>query len=254
MTADEYVRGVLAKYAVQRGPESPAEQLGAEVAGPIRAWAGPQLSRLTFSGSYAKHTGVAGVADVDIFVSLKADTQGTLMELYESLFRLADARGWGPRRQNVSIGVTLGGTRADLVPGRVQTRYRNYHSLYVRKRDSWTQTNVALHTDTVLRSGRLDEIRAVKIWRRLQGLDFFPSLHLELFVIQALSGRSKTTLAANVLHAVRAIRSSLITTRIVDPANSNNVLSDLMTDSEQEFVVRAAGRAAAEPYWENIIS
>ncbi len=208
MTSDEYVRRVLAKYAVQSGPQSPAERLGGEVAGPLRTWAGSQLNALEYSGSYAKGTGVAGVADVDIFISLKADTTGSLKELYESLFRLAQAQGWSPRRQNVSVGITLGGTRADLVPGRVQAGYQNYHSLFVRKRDSWTQTNVALHIDTVRKSGRVDEIRAIKIWRTLQGLDF-PSLYLELFVIQVLAGRSKTDLAENVLYALGALRTAL---------------------------------------------
>lgn len=87
----------------------------------------------------------------------------------------------------------------------------------------------------------------------LQGLEF-PSLYLELFVIKALSGRSKAALAANVLHALRAIGDSLSSTRIIDPSNTNNVLSDLLSKSERETVARAAARAAAEPYWEQIIS
>lgn len=88
-----------------------------------------------------------------------------------------------------------------------------YNSLYsLAQRDSWTQTNVSLHVSTVHNSGRLREIRAVKIWRMLHGLDF-PSLYHELFVIDALSGRSRTSLGDNVLHALRTIGSSLASTR-----------------------------------------
>lgn len=193
-----------------------------------------------------------GFSDVDIFVSLKSDTPGTLKELYGNLYRFAEQQGWSPRHQNVSVGVTINGTRGDLVPGRMQAGYQNYHSLYLRKRDSWTQTNVALHVQTVHDSSRLREIRAVKIWRYLHSLDF-PSLYLELFVIQTLSGRSRSTLAKNVLHALRVIGTSLSTTRVEDPSNSNNVLSDDLTRQAKETIASLALKSSREPYWGQII-
>ena len=253
MTHDQYVESILEKYAVPRGPSSPAEQLGAVVATPLRTWAGPQLNALEYSGSYVKETGVHGVSDVDVFISLKSNTTNTLKELYVSLFSLAQNQGWSPRQQNVSIGITVNGTKGDLVPGKVQSGHQNYHSLYLRKRDSWTQTNVALHVDTVRGSNRLREIRAVKIWRFLHGFDF-PSLHLELFTIQALSGHSRTSLANNVLHALRTIGASLASTRIVDPANTNNVVSDDLTKAEKEHIASRAAQSAREQYWKDIIS
>lgn len=252
MTGDQYVETVLAKYAVPRGPTSPAERLGATVAGPLRTWAGQQLNALQYSGSYAKETGVHGISDVDVFISLKSDTNGTLQEIYEKLFSLAQTNGWSPRRQNVSVGVTVNGTRGDLVPGRVQAGYQNYHSLYLRKGSSWTQTNVTLHIDTVRSSGRAQEIRAIKIWRMLRGLDF-PSLYLELFTIQALSGRSHSSLADNVLNALRTIGSSLVSTRIQDPANTNNILSDDLTHAEKENIASLAAQSARQQYWKDII-
>jgi hypothetical protein len=252
MTPDQYVESVLDKYQVPHGPTSAAEQLGLIVAGPIRAWAGQQLNEMRYSGSYAKETGVRGISDVDVFVSLKADTTNSLKDLYEGLHTVALQQGWSPRRQNVSIGVTVNGTRGDLVPGKVQAGYQNYHSLYLRKKNTWTQTNVALHTQTVSGSGRLREIRTVKIWRLLRGLDF-PSLYLELFTIQALGGRSQYTLASNVLHALHVIESSLANTRIEDPANTNNVLSDELSNAEKQHIASLAEGSAKEPYWGRII-
>lgn len=139
MTADQYVESVLAKYQVPRAPTSPTERLGAIVVGPLRTWAGQQLNALEYSGSYATETGVHGVSDVDVFISLKADTTNTLKEIYDSLYSLAQTQGWSPRQQNVSVGVTVNSTRSDLVPGKVQAGYQNYHSLGLRKRDSWTR-------------------------------------------------------------------------------------------------------------------
>ena len=101
-------------------------------------------------------------------------------------------------------------------------------------------------------SGRLREIRAVKIWRFLRGLDF-PSLYLELFTIQALAGCSPTTLADNVLRTLRTVGTSLTSTRIEDPANTNNVLSDDLTSQEKEQIARLAVQSAREQYWEKVI-
>ena len=252
MMPDQYVETILAKYAVPRGPTSLAEQLGATVAGPLSTWAGQKLNGLWYSGSYAKETGVRGISDVDVFISLKSDTKETLKELYETLVSLAQRNGWSPRRQNVSVGVTVNGTRGDLVPGKVQAGDQNYHSLYLRKRDSWTQTNIVLHVDTVRNSDRLKEIRVAKIWRMLHGFDF-PSLYLELFAIDALSGRSRLTLAENVLHVLRTVGSSLSSTRIVDPANTNNILSNDLTQAEKQRIAAQATLSAREQSWLRII-
>src|SRR5262249_19716746 len=161
----------------------------------------------------------------DLFISLKSDTKQTLKELFDAVMQLAQDNRWSPRAQNVSVGITINDTKADLVPGKVQAGFRDYHSLCNRKRSSWTQTNVALHIKTVRDSGRVREIRAVKTWKALHGVDW-PSLYLELFTINALAGRSRTALADNVLHVLRAAGASLTSTHIVDPSNSNNVISE----------------------------
>lgn len=252
MTPDQYVEAILAKYAVARGPDSAAEQLGAAVAGPIRTWAGQQLDALQYSGSYSKETGVRGISDVDVFISLKSDTTNTLREIYNGLYQLAQWQGWSPRAQNVSVGVTVNSTRGDLVPGKVQAGYQNYHSLHLHKRDSWTQTNVTLHIDTVRNSGHVREIRSLKTWRLLRNLEW-PSLYLEMFTIRALSGRSRSVLADNVLHALRAVGNSLTSTRIEDPANTNNVLSDDLSAQEKQRIASLAAQSVQEPSWGMII-
>ena len=92
----------------------------------------------------------------------------------------------------------------------------------------------------------------MKIWRFLHSLDF-PSLYLELFTIETLSGRSQSTLAENVLFALRTNGTSLASTRIEDPSNTNNVLSDDLTKQEKERIAGLAAQSAREPYWEQII-
>ena len=54
-------------------------------------------------------------------------------------------------------------------------------------------------------SGRTEEIRVLKLWRRQKGIEF-PSFYLELTVINALSGRRSGELAANVWTAFAYLR------------------------------------------------
>lgn len=252
MSADQYVENILAKYAVQVGPHSAAERAANAVAPAIRQWAGQWLNELRYSGSYAKGTLISIGTDVDLFISLSSTTPGTLAEIYEGLYNLASSQGWQPRRQNVSIGITYGNVTLDLVPGKAQAGYQNYHSIYVSKRRSWTQTNVSLHVETVVNSGRAREIRAIKIWRTLHKLDW-SSFYLELFIIDTMKYKPRDQLASNILAALRAITDSLPTTRIVDLANTNNVISDDLTGAEKSRISVQARTSVNAPNWTNIL-
>jgi hypothetical protein len=135
---DDYLRRLLHKYAVPTGPYSPAEQARRVVAPVLSSWAGPDLLAVTPSGSYAKGNAVLGSADTDLFISLSSTR--TLNNLYTGLFAKALLEGWSPRKQNVSVGVNVGGAKVDLVPGRLHPGSSSDHSLYRSKQDTWTKT------------------------------------------------------------------------------------------------------------------
>ena len=70
--------------------------------------------------------------------------------------------GYAPKRQNVSINVRVGAYDVDLVPGKHQGYPGDDHSLYRRRGDTWTKTNVRTHTNHVLAAGRLSETRVLE--------------------------------------------------------------------------------------------
>src|SRR5438445_278154 len=61
-------------------------------------------------------------------------------------------KGYAPTRQNVSINVRVNSYSVDLVPGKRQNSYGDDHSLYRRKADTWTKTNVVTHINHVTRA------------------------------------------------------------------------------------------------------
>ncbi|MBF3882732.1 nucleotidyltransferase [Burkholderia pseudomallei] len=248
--ADSYLAGLLAKYKVG---DVCVRAVASQIVYPcIAQWAGAYLVEATYSGSIAKGTANSCSTDMDIFISLSAQTPETLKEIFGKLYQAAQGWGWNPRQQNVSIGVTVDGLSVDLVPGRQQAGYKNWHSLYHRRGDIWRQTNVAMHIDTVRQSGRTGEIRLMKLWRHLAGLEF-PSFYLELCVLEALRGHPQGQLAANLSLALEWLHANLETRRIMDPANTANCISDDLTLAEKGVIARAAGVARARRYYSDFV-
>lgn len=249
MTGDEYLIGILQKYA--------ANAAGAEAAGqfiyPVLAkWGNSYLNNAEFSGSHSKGTAISIGTDADIFLSLSSTTTETLAVIYQTLFNAVTNAGYMARKQNVSIGVTVNGYSIDLVPGRRQSQFGNDHSLYRNKANSWTLTNVAKHIAYVQGSGRINEIKILKVWRQLHGLEF-PSFFLEMAVIDALAYARTGNLAANVLTVLDHIRDKIRTVRYIDPANTNNVVSDDCTATEKIAIAAQAANSRAQQSWGRIV-
>ena len=251
MTPDDYVKSVVAKYAIPAGHRQQVELAAQDVYPCISAWAGPHLQRVQYSGSFAKGTAVRGGTDVDLFVSLKTSMGGPMRDLYNNLYSALATWRFRPRQQNVSIGLTVRGLSVDVVPARRHAGTGQDHSLYRHRTGTWTKTNVDRHIQIVRDSGRIDEIRATKIWRRLHGLEF-PSIYLELVVIRALS-RQRNGLAVNFLTVLEWLSNHIQNTAILDPANTENVISDDLNANERNAVVTRAAWSLRQPNWGQII-
>lgn len=174
----------------------------------------------------------------------------------------SDRERWGGEKQ----------TAVDLVPGRLRSPSLSDsqfsksarpgaagseigtgdHTLYWRKKDSWVLTNVAEHLRVVTGSGRAQEIRALKIWRERQRLDF-SSFYLELTVIDALWGRRGQGLAENVRRVLQYLADDFPRARVVDPANPHNVISDSYGPEEKRAIAMAARKALGMRRWQQVL-
>ena len=220
MTPDEYLQGILNREAVNTGIFSPVRGVHTVLDPIIREWAGNRLLSMHPSGSFMK---------------------GTANKRY------------APTRQNVSINVRINGYSVDLVPGKRQNSYGNDHSLYRRKACTWTKTNVVTHINHVIGAGHLAESRVIKLWRNQKGLDF-PSFYLELTVIDALSQQFFGTLSDNVWKIFQYLRDRFSIARVVDPANTNNIISDDLSAAERTRIKAAAEQALKASNWSEIVT
>ena len=75
----------------------------------------------------------------------ESSVSNTLKEIYNSLFTFLQNKGYILSKQNVSINILINGYSVDLVPAKRQDAQSVDHSLYRRKADTWTKTNVNKH-------------------------------------------------------------------------------------------------------------
>lgn len=253
MTADEYLQSLISKYRASTGQGSPAYSAGNEVYPIIQQWAGEQLREVRFSGSNAKGTAIRGTTDVDLFISLKNGTQETLKQIFDMLFNRMRDNGYpDARKQNVSIHVNHKGIDMDLVPAVHLGGNTEDHWLYVNKANrERTKTNVNDHVELVRNSGRVNEIIVTKIWRKNHNLDF-PSFYLELAVIEALKYK-RSGLAEHFLAILDYLSNGFASARFVDPANTNNIISDDLTDAEKKCIASQAGQSRRQQSWGGIV-
>ncbi len=251
VSADEYLRAILNRECVDTGPASPVRGVQATLTPIIRKWAHDTLLGVIPSGSFAKGTANNSGTDIDLFISLSQDVTETLKVIYNKLFGRMQEAGYSPTRQNVSIHIKVNGYDVDLVPAKRQG-FGDDHSLYRRRADTWTKTNVVKHINYVANGGRLEETRLVKLWRNQKGVDF-PSFYLELTVINALAGVYGGSLGDRVWKVFHYLRDSFLSARVVDPANTGNIISDDLTAAERGTVKAAAERALAAKDWGEIV-
>jgi hypothetical protein len=258
MSADQYLAHILQREAVDIGPQSPALSVSATLTPILQTWGGQYFLQASPSGSFAKGTAIRSGTDIDIFISLAEETPETLREVYYLLKKRMIEVGLEPKEQNVSLKVRISGCDVDLVPGKRQHWFNTDHSLYRRKANTWTKTNVDTHIKHVRGGGWLSETRILKLWRNQKQLDF-PSFYLELTVMNALGLHDAaaalflSSVSANVVKALEYLRDKFAGVRVIDPANTNNIISDDLTVAEKT-AIRVAAARALQGTWAEFVS
>jgi hypothetical protein len=248
---EQYLYSILGREAVDTGIFSPPYRVQAALRPALIAWGHRYLVDVTPSGSFAKGTANRSGTDIDLFISVSEDTPDTLESIYHTLSNQMAQRGYVTRHQNVSVRISVGSLKVDLVPARRQSWLSADHSLYHRKSKSWRKTNIAEHVKLVASSGRQSEIRLLKLWRDQREIEF-PSFYLELVVIEALRARWTSNIAACMLCVLDYLATDFVEGRFVDPSNSNNILSDELTQQEKLTIQRYA-RLSLSQAWSQFV-
>ena len=250
--SDEYIRSIISKHNLPAGKDIKTKKALEELTPIIRRWAGNVLENVRPIGSFAKETGVTGSSEIDLLVSLNVHTGGTLKDLSDNLFSYLQANNFYPQRKEYSIRLIFLNTSVELFLSRSPTAGSTNNVLYNNITNTCFETKTQTHTDLILKSNRVEEIQAIKIWRNITGLKF-PTLYLELTVLNALFNRKKNRLEKNFLNVMDYLMEGFLEYTVTDPANPKNIISDLLAIEEKNAVAVAAKIARNQADWSNIL-
>ena len=224
----------------------------------IREWAMGCIvnNNLILSGSKAKGTAISLSSDYDVFVPLVVGTvigennDTTLEDLYNNLYNFFKEKQYNVKKQNVSIKVILSNgisqLKVDVTPGRKEDSPYNYNNYWLycnRGEKNRVKTNIKVHIDKVKESKRINEIKLLKILRSLYNIDF-PSIYLECLLIYKILKYKNTGddyLVNNLWHILEELSRDVnnpLFERLEDPAKTNNILSNLLSDPEKEAIIK----------------
>jgi hypothetical protein len=197
--------------------------------------------RIYYGGSYAKRTMIAAQFDLDLVVYFPRATPQSPRDLYASVEDRLRGAGHHVLRHNVALRLQYTpGWHIDVVPGRALDDSYEYADLWSADRGATRQTSLKRHIE-LARNGNRDLIRLLKLWRR-RHLAPIPSFALELIAARATDFRDALQLLANLEHL-----------RLVDPANSNNIVTDDLHPTRKQHTADLAVRSLNETSLDRVI-
>jgi hypothetical protein len=180
--------------------------------------------RFYYAGSYGKRTMIRASFDLDIVIYFPPTERMSLRDIYCSVYETLSMAGYKINPKTVSLQLPYeGGFHIDVVPGRAQDYTYRYATLYKNGEDSTMQTSLKVHIETIRDSDTRPIIKLLKLWKVRHSLDW-KTFALEQTVIRALKGQHKDDYSVCLIKVFEFIRDNILNIRIVDPANSNNII------------------------------
>lgn len=239
MTVAEYLESLLDEEKIDDTDKEKTKKKRDEVETAIREEFGDKVKTVKYSGSIAKHTAINSSKDLDLAIHFKKESFDTLKEMYEDVFDFLDDN-YNVRKQKVSIGLT--DFDVDVVPGRridEEDDSNNDVFLYQSDDDSRIKTNIEKHKSHITESGCRNVIKLMKIWRNKRNVKF-KSFAMELLVIQALEDSTTTGLKDRTKEVLEYIVDNVEDINLIDPANSNNNVADVIEYHKKLFMKTTA--------------
>jgi hypothetical protein len=132
------------------------------------------------------------------------------------------------------------------------------HTLYQPEDGKILETSILLHTDDAQVAARAAETKLLKIWFDQQGIQW-PAIYVDYLVPTKLLANikpEKDTLSLNFMHMIRQVAKrdfNPLLEEFEDPANNENLLSELMSDQDKRIAIKAAQRALMARTIEDVI-
>jgi hypothetical protein len=253
MTAQQYLSALLAQQELTEAELNALRELRDRIQGQLSVLEGNP--RFYYAGSFGKKTMIRERYDLDIVMYWPSTVNYTIKGIYDAVGKVLRNNWQYVNSKTVSWELPFqGGFHIDIVPGRALDAQFKEANLYRTDTGTTLKTGLKTHIDTVRSSGRRDAIRLMKLWRERRKVPFKKSFLLEKLSIDGCAGARFDDLGAQVQSSLVYIRDNILTCNVLDPANSNNSLSDDLNYAQRLSIRAAASAAAAATNWGDVFN
>lgn len=216
--------------------------------------------RYFYAGSYRKGTMILESHDLDLVIYYPCDSNKNLYEIFTEVKAILQRNGYSPREKNVALrcirkwtSMNYPNFHIDVVPAKARDDDYDYASLYKSQDDTWLQTNIFIHEEAVKETRRRNLIKLLKLWKARNGIDCTTFILELVFIryldtLESVSSNIETLLSGILCY----IRDTIETIKLVDPANTNNIVSNDLSDSQRYQLHRHAKNACDAQYWSQV--
>ncbi|MHB0914597.1 MAG: SMODS domain-containing nucleotidyltransferase [Thermoleophilia bacterium] len=247
MKENEYLKKILEDQVLSSDEIKELKNHRDDVESCIRKEVGEDPT-IKYAGSKAKATMIRECYDLDIICYFPDTDDRTLKDIYHDIKNiLKDKYSVETKTSVIRINGIKDSDDAyhiDVVPGRYIDENKDDAFLYISNSNGdRIQTNIDVHISTIKNSGCQEVIKLAKLWKVRNRLDFRTFI-LELAVVRALDGfKDKDNLDKAMRVVLGFFKDDFVGCRLIDPANTNNIVSDLISKAKKEALATAAGQA-----------
>jgi len=205
-----------------------------------------------YGGSYAKNTMIKASYDLDIVLYWSSDSPYSLASLYKAAEGVLD-RNWETVIKK-KVGLELpfkGDFHIDVIPGKFSSNDDKFAYLYNNRTGGRFLTSIYYQVEYVKKSNRQDIIRLIKLWKKRKNISI-KTIILESCVIEGCKGIDRSKLAPQLMATFKYIRDNIQNTRMLDPTNSNNVISNELSKETKNQIRKHAIQAIEAQYWKQV--
>lgn len=261
MTINDYLKGLIDTQTISTGDKEfiTLEGHKNEVTNYLRKKFGAEPI-IKYAGSIAKGTMLKESYDLDIVCYFPDTDSRSLKDIHKSVFDYLENEYTLEKKSSAIRILDLKNSQnsidyhVDVVPGRfIEGTSDVFLPVTTSERDR-IQTNLKTHISYIKDSDCIEIIKLFKLWKTRNNIALRTFI-LEVFIVETLKDFDKKHLLQDaVLKVFLDLKLEFPTKRLIDPANSGNVLSELITSIEKNIVANMADNALKTINYSNILS
>lgn len=246
MTPQEYLGNLLESQKLKEQELNTLSEHREEVEALLREDFGDDPV-IKYAGSKAKGTMIRENYDLDIVCYFSHENDKSLKEIRDDVATKLrenyqiEEKGTALRIRKSGENNSLIDYHIDVVPGRFVDESQQDAYLYVQYGEKERmKTNIKTHIKHISESGCREIIKLAKLWSCRNNLHI-KTFVIELFVIESLKDFDwKNRLDTGFKQVLESFKSHFVSIRLEDPANSNNIVSQLLNDAQKKLIAQIA--------------